>query len=348
MLNQFISTRMIKSTIVCSIFLNMVLTAHAQTLSKAIQLNPATTFEVTMTTKLVVPAGKQVSNLRVYHALPTVRPWQNRALKHGASSKYLLEPKSGKQQIHAATNSVYVLWQTPGTLKAGENLEFTTTMTIPSPKRSLNLLATPNNWKELLRTQADKTAVIDVKVKDKLHPDVVQIAKKLQANNSPAQTVTLLCDWIKTNLRYDASVRFNFDDIDSIMQNRCGHCGHQSSVLQQMTASLGIPYRTVWGLNLYAPDGVTSQLQKVRADYTNIHTWAEVYLPRIGWVEVDPGLGNACFEIPATLIQNNRWFQNYSVWFSENGIDKAHEWIPVSGGFRSDYQLEHIISYKQR
>ena len=99
---------------------------------------------------------------------------------------------------------------------------------------------------------------------------------------------------------------------------------------------------------MYAPDGRKSELQKVRADYTNIHTWAEVFLPGVGWVEVDSNLGDKAFALPATHIQNNRWFQNYGIWMREDGKDKQPTWTEVKGGFRSDYGVENIISYKKK
>ena len=58
--------------------------------------------------------------------------------------------------------------------------------------------------------------------------------------------------------------------------------------------------RTVRGLNLYSPDGRKGRLQAVRVDWTNIHTWTEVYLPTVGWVEADPAHGLNAFAIPAT------------------------------------------------
>ena len=66
-----------------------------------------------------------------------------------------------------------------------------------------------------------------------------------------------------------------------------------------------------------------------------------------GWVEVDPALGAKGFSLPADQIQNNRWFQNYSIWMRESKVEKQPTWTADEGKFRSDYGVEHIISYSR-
>jgi hypothetical protein len=61
--------------------------------------------------------------------------------------------------------------------------------------------------------------------------------------------------------------------------------------------------------------------------------------------EADPNLGARAYSLPACQIQNNRWFQNYTIWMRESGMEKQPTWTTVKGGFRSDYGVEHIISY---
>jgi len=100
----------------------------------------------------------------------------------------------------------------------------------------------------------------------------------------------------------------------------------------------------VVGLNLYAPDG-RGDLGAIRADYMNIHTWAEVYFPKVGWVEVEPSTGDKAFAIPSRYIQNNKWFQNYAIWINENGQQKIPEWRFVDGKYVSDYRISNLITY---
>jgi transglutaminase-like putative cysteine protease len=106
--------------------------------------------------------------------------------------------------------------------------------------------------------------------------------------------------------------------------------------------------RGVSGLNLYSPDGGTDGLQDVRPDFTNIHVWAEVEFPGIGWVEVEPAGGDDAYEIPARYIQNNKWFQNYEVYFEEGGEWKEPDWNLVQGRWVSPFQLEHIVTYRAK
>ena len=89
------------------------------------------------------------------------------------------------------------------------------------------------------------------------------------------------------------------------------------ALFEAMCAGAGIPTRIVVGLNLNTPDG-EGDLHKIRPDYQNQHTWAEIYLPGSGWVEIDPGMG-ARPTHPAQLIQNNTDFQNYVIWIIEDG-----------------------------
>jgi transglutaminase-like putative cysteine protease len=93
------------------------------------------------------------------------------------------------------------------------------------------------------------------------------------------------------------------------------------TTFEAMCARAGIPMRTVVGLNLNTPGGV-GDLHRIRPDFQNQHTWAQIYLPGSGWVEIDPGQGEKAYFLPAQLIQNCTDFQNYVVWLRENGTWK--------------------------
>ena len=321
---------------------------RGQTASQAIQTSRPTVYEIKMTTTLVVPTGNdKIDRVRVYHALPTLRAWSPEKAEYGGKNLEF-SPKMSKEQTHQPTGSRYLLWTIDGQQNPGTKLVFSSTLTVASPNRTLDLKVVKANWKDYDAAPEDKTAVVDPAIAKAIHPELAKVADKIKSDLPPAQAVQAMCKWIVNNCKYDASVTFTQSDVNSIVQKKRGHCGHQAALLRQLTASVGIPVRTVYGMNLYAPDGRTSEIQKVRADFTNIHTWAEVYIPGVGWVEVDPNLGSDAYSLPAHRIQNNRWFQNYSIWLRESGADKQPGWTPVRGGFHSEYGVEHIISYSKK
>src|SRR5262249_29339353 len=121
-------------------------------------------------------------------------------------------------------------------------------------------------------------------------PTIAEAANKIKASCGPARAVVEFSKWMQAHLKYDASVSYESRDVASVLKHGRGHCGHWRAVFQQFCVHCGIPVRGVGGLNLYAPDG-HGVLDAVKADYTNIHGWVEVYFPGVGWVEVEPAGG---------------------------------------------------------
>ena len=108
---------------------------------------------------------------------------------------------------------------------------------------------------------------------------------------SPGRAALEFCKWVTENVKYDASVPYGSRDLPSILTHKKGHCGHQLTMFEAMCLRAGIPTRTVVGLNLNTPGGI-GPLHEIRPDFQNQHTWAQVYLPGSGWIEIDPGMAS--------------------------------------------------------
>jgi transglutaminase-like putative cysteine protease len=300
----------------------------------------AVVYRVKMTTIFVVPAGNSaIDELRVWHALPVRRPWSKVTGDVGASE--IKFSAAGSQQYEKEHDSHHIFWRHARPLKPGTRFTFTSEFSVRSVDRTFQPGKIRVRWKDYDRPQKDPSAKADAELAKKVHPTIAQVADRLKKSALPPVALALFCQWMKDTIKYDASVPYPPSDMAAIMQNRKGHCGHGAAVLAQFCARTGIPMRGVAGLNLYSPNG-RGELSPIRADWTNIHTWAEVYFPGIGWVEVDGGWG---YTVPAYWIQNNKWFQNYAIWIREKGTNKVPTWTYKDGKFTSDYGVEHLITY---
>ena len=128
-------------------------------------------------------------------------------------------------------------------------------------------------------------------------PSLDPIVDEIKKSHSPAEAALEFCKWVTEHIKYDASVPYDPRDLPSILANKKGHCGHQMTTFEAMCARAGIPTRTVVGLNLNTPSGV-GPLHQIRPDFQNQHTWAQIYLPGSGWVEIDPGMGAKAYFLP--------------------------------------------------
>ena len=293
-------------------------------------------YTVSMETSLVIPKNLEIDQLRVWHALPTKRPWQNAETLYGASKES--SSANGKLQHNKEKEAYYHFWKVSGLQKAGSHHNFKSSFTVHSFDRNFDYKKSKVQWLDFQKEklQAPASPVADVE------PEIEKAAAKIIKRHKPAEAIVEFSKWVQKNIKYDAS--FQHDSIASILKEGKGHCGQQAQVFQAFCNYAKIPYRTVFGLNLYAPDG-KGKLHKIRKDYSNIHTWGEVYFPGHGWIEVEPAMGTDVYLLKHRMIQNNRWFQNYSIWTRENGSDKPIPWKYEKGKYSSDYDLEHIIRF---
>jgi transglutaminase-like putative cysteine protease len=318
-----------------------------ETPASPIKTSDPVVYHIKVETTFVVPEGNnEIDQVRIFQALPTRRRWDPPGAAQGAT-EVQFTPKEAKKLVDSKTGARYVLWTVNGRQKPGTKLTLTTTMTVSSPKRTFDVENASVSWDDYAKRPTDKTAVVDLAGATSVHPELAKVAAQIKADYSPPEAVLEMCKWIVKNIKYDASVPFATSDVNSIVANKCGQCGHRAVVLRQLTAAVGIPFRTAWGMYLRVPDGRKDPLVKIRSDYSNEHSWGEVYFPGIGWVEVDSALGAKAFAVRPYTIQNNRWFENYAIWFREAGANKRPTWTPVAGGFKSDYGVENFISFSK-
>ena len=201
---------------------------------------------------------------------------------------------------HLASNeSQNVFWELREGLKTGRKLEFTSRFRVRSVDRTFEVKRSTAKWSDYHHNLDVVTPPIDV--------ELDSIVDQIKKSRPPAEVALEFCKWVTEHIKYDASVPYDPSDLCSILKYKKGHCGHQMTTFEAMCMRAGIPTRTVLGLNLDTPGGV-GPLHKIRPDFQNQHTWAQVYLPGSGWVEIDPGQGvNSLLSSSTTHPEQHRF-----------------------------------------
>jgi transglutaminase-like putative cysteine protease len=320
------------------ILLAISVNVHAQRLPPDVVVSNPQVYEVTITTNFVVPKdGKQLSALGVWHALPNARPWDGLDRTLGARV-IAYQPDSGRVQHLSTNESQNVFWELREGFKAGKAFEFVSRFRVRSVDRAFDVKRSTAKWSDYHHNLDQVTLSVDV--------DLDSITDEIKKRHTPAEAALEFCKRVTAQVKYDASVPFGTRDLRSILNFQKGHCGHQMTMFEAMCARAGIPTRTVVGLNLNTPGGAGA-LQKIRPDFENQHTWAQVYLPGSGWVEIDPGQGTRAYSLPAQLIQNSTDFQNYVIWMREDGIWKQPDWEYRNGTWYSPYGIENRRTFRK-
>ena len=275
--------------------------------------------------------------LGVWHALPNARPWDGLDRTLGASA-ITYEPDSGRIQHLATNESQNVFWELREGFKAGKAFEFMSRFRVRSVDRTFDLKRSTAKWSDYHRNLDQPAPSVDV--------NLDSIVDEIKKGHLPAEAALEFCKWVTDHIKYDASVPFGPRDLHSILHVRKGHCGHQMTMFEAMCARAGIPTRTVVGLNLNTPGGVGA-LNRIRPDFENQHTWAQVYLPGSGWVEIDPGKVPEPIFFRPSSSRTAPISRTMSIWICENGIGKQPDWEYRGGKWYSPYGIENRSTFRK-
>ena len=241
---------------------------------------------------------------------------------------------------HIAHNeSRHVYWEFREGLKPGTAFELVSRFRVRSADRTYDFRSSISKWSDY-----QYAGVSDPR--PRVEGELAEWVDGIRKSHPPAEAALEFCKWVTEHIKYDASVSFEPRDLAAISRQRKGHCGHQLTMFEAMCATAGIPTRVVVGLNLKAPGGVGA-LHRIRPDFENQHTWAQVYLPGSGWVEIDPGMDAKAYFFPAQVIQNSTDFQNYVIWMVEDGKWKMPDWEYRAGEWSSPYGIENRRSFRR-
>jgi len=274
---------------------------HAQ-IPRTTTLSEKKDYTVNITTSFDFPKKSEFSRVLVQHTIPTARPWTK--MRQGMGAKSIKNSPNGyKVHYDRTLDTTVVEWIEPVPTKGGP-LSFTTTYEVPTVSRNLR----PEAFKRTRWTSRS--------VPPDGNEELRKLAEKiLKEEPNAAAGLARFSQWLPERIKYDDSVINK--DVEETLKNGAGHCGHRAAVFAEFCRMVSIPTRFVYGMHLQNPDG-KSQEKPFNPSTTNLHTWVEVNLPLVGWVEVEPTKGKDLFNIPDTYIQT-KGFQNSKIKLLQRG-----------------------------
>lgn len=266
-------------------------------------------YSVSIQTSFNFPKKTEYSRVLVQHIIPSTRPWTK--IRNGAGAKFIkTSPNGATTRYDNTLKTTVVEWNEKIPTKGGA-LSFTTSYEIPTASRGLK----PEAFK--------RTKWVNRKAQGGGNEELLEMAEKvLKEEKTAAEGLIKFSQWMVGRIKYDDSVINK--TLEDIMKNGAGHCGHRAAVFQEFCRMLSIPTRIVGGMALLDPKGSANK-EAYNPASSNAHTWVEVNLPGVGWVEAEPTNGANLFSVPETFVQT-QGFQTHRVRLLQNGKWVDHPW----------------------
>lgn len=141
-----------------------------------------------------------------------------------------------------------------------------------------------------------------------------------------------LSNYVFETCRYEEALVHDMASSEDVQRRKCGTCQDFSHLLISYCRALGLPARYISGY-LYDP-GLEASEENTFFGTGASHAWAEIHVPEVGWVGIDP--------------TNRRWVdENYvSVSFGRD----YHDVAPIRGsliGGGEDRSLEVSVAVRK-
>jgi transglutaminase-like putative cysteine protease len=261
---------------------------------------------VTHRTTVSIP---QTETFRLFHALPQKMPWSSASAELGLE-QLSAEPSMPTIEVDEKMDGHHFRWELRSPPEG--STKFVTTYNIVTATREFMPGNVRLKWSDFSPPHLEPSDPL-VSVATKEMFDLVEAVRR---KPNPMLAVPDLTKWIDQKVVYDAGVGYSPLDVRATLQSGRGHCGHRFEVFKLLCTMAGISCRIAWGFQNNDQQGTWNG----REDWHR-HTWAEIEVPGVGWVEVEPGIvrkGKSPFYIPSTYIQN-RSVQSFSVWYLSMG-----------------------------
>lgn len=175
-------------------------------------------------------------------------------------------------------------------LEAHQSLVIDSRLTVRTQRRQFEHLTEGGGF---VTTMQDWENIANAKTRD-LHlldfskPEVVGSQSIIQAmleeikakSVTPSEAVERSLGYIFKNFQYIKGITTVESTIDEILAHKSGVCQDFAHILLQILRTMGIPARYISGYICPNKNGMRGE--------GATHAWVEVWLPRVGWLGIDP------------------------------------------------------------